>query len=362
MKLIDRYIVSRLILWLVIILLSVATLYVLIDLATRTRAGIVEHGAPAQVVVLYYLNYLPLIVLQMIPVAFLIASLFVLGNFARNNEYTALLAGGVSLYRFALAPIGLSAAVAVCALGLGEFVLPTTAARAEYLEKTYLKSRKPVQEIPMVWSRPDLGCTFIIRRYNPVARSGKDVMITKRVGRTVVEKIEAEKILWVRDGDRSEGNWMLENGSVTQVDSQSEKRQKLDRMPAPIEETPDDLDAGRRSADEKSFRQLHRELQRLARGGLVYPEKWVDLHTKIALPVTNFIIFFLALPFALKVRRGGMATSFGISLGIGIGYMTFFEIGQALGRAQFLIPWVAAWGPNVIFFAAGLYLTAKTET
>ena len=129
MKLIDRYIVSRLAMWLVMILLSVASLYVLIDLTTRTRADLIEHGVPATGVVRYYLNYLPVIFLQMAPVAYLIASLFVLGNFARNNEYTALLAGGVSLYRFAIAPIALSAVVALCALCLGEFVLPGAATR-----------------------------------------------------------------------------------------------------------------------------------------------------------------------------------------------------------------------------------------
>ncbi|MCK5557638.1 MAG: LptF/LptG family permease [Candidatus Hydrogenedentes bacterium] len=358
MKLIDRYIVSRLAMWLAIILLSVASLYVMIDLTTRTRADIIEHGAPAKVVALYYLNYLPLILLQMAPVAYLIASLFVLGNFARNNEYTALLAGGVSLYRFAVAPIALSAVVAVCALALGEFVLPGAARRAEYLEKTYLESSKPARQISMAWSRPDLGQTYVIRRYNPIARSGEEVMITKRVGRTVVEKIEAERMFW----DARRGKWVLERAAVVEVRSESETRRRVERMAAPIYETPEELDAGRRSADEKSFRELRRELTRLARNGLVYPEKWVDLHSKIALPITNFIIFFLAMPFALKVKRGGMAVSFGMSLAIGVVYMSLFEIGQALGRAQYLAPWVAAWGPNAVFLVVGFYLTMKTET
>jgi lipopolysaccharide export system permease protein len=358
MKLIDRYIVSRLVMWLAIILIAVALLYVLIDLTTRTRTDIIEYGAPAKMVLLYYLNYLPLILLQMAPVAYLIASLFVLGNFARNNEYTALLAGGVSLYRFAIPPIVLSAAVAVCALCLGEFVLPQAARRAEFLEETYLEGGKSARTISMTWSRPDLGRTYVIRRYDPEARLGEEIMITKRVGRTVVKKIEADKVSW--DAQRQE--WMLEKAVVVKVEGETETRREVELLPALIDETPEELEVGRRPADEKSFRELRGELVRRARSGLVYPEKWVDLHSKIALPITNFIIFFLAMPFALKVKRGGMAASFGISLAIGVAYMSLFEIGQALGRAQYLTPWIAAWAPNAIFFVAGLYLTLKTET
>ncbi len=358
MKLIDRYLASRLALWLAIIILCVVSIYVLIDLATRTRPGVVEHDTPPTVVLLYYLNYLPVIVLQMTPVAFLLACLFVLGNFARNNEYTALLAGGVSLYRIAVAPLCVSVAVALCALALGEFLLPSAAARAEHLEKTYLKRRKPVREIPMVWSRPDLGETYVIRAYNPVDRSGKEVMITKRVGRTVVEKIEAERVFYDFDSEE----WCLQDGAIIEEGAETEDRRRFRFMSVPSFEILDSLEAVRRSSDERSFRDLHRELTRLARSGHLYPEKWVDLHSKLAMPLTNFIILFLAMPFALRVKRGGMAVSFGISVGIGIVYMSLFEIGQALGRAQYLTPWVAAWAPNAVFFCAGLYLTATTET
>jgi len=358
MKLIDRYLASRLALWLLIVLLSVVSLYVLIDLATRTRPDIIEHGAPAKVVVAYSLNYLPVIVLQITPISFLITCLFVLGNFARNNEYTALLAGGVSLYRVAVAPVGMGVAVALITLLIGELVLPTTAARAEYLEQTYLKRRAVASEVTLAWSRTDLGETYVVRAYNPAERSGKDVMVTKRSGRTVVEKIEADRVFW--DADR--GEWMLENVTTIKEGAESETRQQLDLMPAPAFDILDELEAVGRSADESSFRDLHRELIRLAESGHVYREKWVELHSKLALPVSNFIILFLAMPFALRVKRGGMAVSFGISVAIGVVYMGLFEIGQALGRAQYVAPWIAAWVPNILFFIAGLHLTLKTET
>lgn len=183
-------------------------------------------------------------------------------------------------------------------------------------------------------------------------------MITKRSGRTVVEKIEADRLFY----DPAENEWLLENGAVIQEGAESEKRREFQFMSVPSFEILDSLEAVRRSADERSFRQLYRELVRLARSGHVYPEKWVDLHSKLAMPVANFIIFFLAMPFALRVKRGGMAISFGISVGIGIVYMGLLEIGQALGRAQYLTPWIAAWAPNAIFFCVGLYLTATTET
>ena len=105
-------------------------LYGLIDMISDKRHEIVELEFPVRVLIQYYANFLPTILLQVIPVAVLLSLLFVLGGFARSNEYTALLSGGVSFYRVIRAPVSVAALVAVCVFLVNEFVIPPTAARA----------------------------------------------------------------------------------------------------------------------------------------------------------------------------------------------------------------------------------------
>ena len=60
---------------------------------------VTEYGAPMNLVALYYAYYLPRVFVEVSWMGMLIATLLVLGGIARNNEFTAMLAGGVSIYR-----------------------------------------------------------------------------------------------------------------------------------------------------------------------------------------------------------------------------------------------------------------------
>jgi len=90
--------------------------------------------------------------------------------------------------------------------------------------------------------------------------------------------------------------------------------------------------------------------------------QWVDYHAKFAQPALLFIMSLLAVPFAMRVRRGGIAVSFGLSIAIGLAYIFLFFVATGLGHIQQLPPAAAAWLPNALFLGAGLYLFRKTPT
>ena len=70
----------------------------------------------------------------------------------------------------------------------------------------------------------------------------------------------------------------------------------------------------------------------------------------------------LAIPFAIRLRRGGLAISFGASLAIALTYLVVFSAAIALGHAGHLNPVTAAWFANALFFATGLVLFFRTPT
>ena len=61
---------------------------------------------------------------------------------------------------------------------------------------------------------------------------------------------------------------------------------------------------------------------------------------------------------------GKRGTLFGIGLSVGIAVVYWVAVGvfRELGYANFLSPFLAAWGPNLIFGLVGLYLLFTLKT
>ncbi len=332
-------------------------LYGLIDMISDKRHEIVELEFPVRVLIQYYANFLPTILLQVIPVAVLLSLLFVLGGFARSNEYTALLSGGVSFYRVIRAPVSVAALVAVCVFLVNEFVIPPTAARAHEIERTKLLSDRPMDTESLTWVNRKQGSTCIVRTYDPNVQAGSDVLIAFKRDGSVVEKLEASRMRW----DSGTRHWYLEDGYRIQIKNGTEPREHFEVMEAPVFVTPEILAAKQVPPEERGMLDLHREITSMRDAGLGDPSRWVDFHAKAAMPATNFVIAFLAIPFALRLKRHGLALSFGISVCVSMTYLFLFGLGVGLGKAQHLPAWLSAWSANMVFLAAGLTLMFKTE-
>jgi len=87
----------------------------------------------------------------------------------------------------------------------------------------------------------------------------------------------------------------------------------------------------------------------------------VELYLKIAFPLTNTIVVVIGTALALRVRRGGLAVSFGLSVFISFVYYAFIRLGQALGHSGQLPPIVAAWIGNFFFGALALELLRRAR-
>src|SRR5262249_37718485 len=87
-------------------------IYLVADFFDRLD-GFLKHGAPAGAIVRLFLFKLPLIVTQVTPVAVLAAGLVGLGLLARQNEFVALRACGVSIWQTATPLLTVAALISV---------------------------------------------------------------------------------------------------------------------------------------------------------------------------------------------------------------------------------------------------------
>jgi lipopolysaccharide export system permease protein len=362
MKTLDRYLLRRMTVTLVRALFALVAIYVLIDLLTHRDIDILKYDVPAGVVARYYIAFIPQILFRIAPFAVLITGLLVLGDAAQNNEITAVLAGGISLRRLVITPLMVCLVFAVALFAFNETVGAAAAREANRIDEGYFSKNPEIQRKGISWANLSEKWTCHIGKFNRIALTGEDVLMHADDG-SVFEQIESRRIYW----DESVNQWILEDGRWYTIldDVTAAPGVRIRQQPAPFEESPRDLFSIEQPMETKTSEELMQEIlsaRKRAISAVTVSSLWVDYHAKFSQPALSFVMIWLAIPFALRVRRGGLGISFGISIVIAITYLLVFAITTSLGHAGRLSPPVAAWLANALFFAVGAFLFWRTPT
>jgi lipopolysaccharide export system permease protein len=362
MTLLDRYIAGRFAALLWKIMLSLVLLVILVDLLTHRQDNIIDYRVPPLVVAQYYLTFVPTILFEyhVAAIAVLIAGLMSLSRAAQDQEITAALAGGISIRRLTRWPVILALLLAGAAFGIQETLGVSATDTASGIEEKYFSRFSQDRRAGISWANLSGGWTCHILKFNRAALTGQDVYIHK-MNSGAVQEIRAERIWW----DRENRRWLLERGRWFTMDPGKEWEQQVSRITqieAPFNEAPDQLFALDKPSATKNVIALRADLKRAAALNIPTGALRVDWHAKFARPALCFIMIFLAIPFAIRLRRGGAASGFGLSIAIGLGYLVLFYATMGLGHLGKLPPVLAAWLPNALFLAAGLILYRRTPT
>lgn len=362
MTLLDKHLLGRFAATVARAIATLAGLYILIDLLTNLRQDIVKYDVPWKIVIEYYAVSLPKMIYQIAPLAVLVSSLMVLGDCAQTNEVTAALAGGIGLRRFVRMPVLATLALCVAVLTMQETVGAWATDTADQISSHYFsKVAATTERTGRSWAGLGDGWTCHILKFNRIALTGETALL-HIIRPDAKEQINARRIYWNPDSKQ----WMLEDGCWQVFSPNFAERSKepewFSQRPAPFTETPDDLFAMDEDPNTKTAIELRDTLQRAAMRNAPTASLWVDYYSKFSQPAVSFVMLGLAVPFALRMRKGGLAMSFGMSIAIALGYLVVYGVGVSLGHVDRLSPFMAAWLANGLFLAAGAILWWKTPT
>ncbi len=361
LTILDRYLAAQFIATLFKALLTFVTLYILIDLLTVRLDIIDENEVPWPIVAQYYLAMTPGIIINYAaPFALLVTALLVLGNAAQNNEVTAALAGGISLRRFVRIPIVLAFCYAALILAMQETVGVHAARAADHVDRGYFAKSPEAERGPISWANLNGRWTCHIMKFNYLALTGEDVFIYSLEPDAHIQ-IRARRIFWEPDNEQ----WLLERGWWDEYNPQTDDwvhSKRITQEPAPFTESPDQLFALEQAPETKTVRELEQDIAFARARNMPVNPFLVTYHARFAQPALNFVMIWLAIPFAMRLRRGGLAISFGASIAIAIMYLMVFFVSMGLGQMERLSPITAAWLPNGVFLVAGLVLFRRTPS
>jgi LPS export ABC transporter permease LptG/LPS export ABC transporter permease LptF len=355
----DRY-VARL--WagkFVMVAVAFWALFVLVSFSDLID-DIQQNKVKGKVVLHYYAFQAPFIVHLIMPVAVLMAVLITFGVLARRNEITAMKAGGLSIYRVSLPALGLGMAVALLSFGLSEFVLPPMNKVADR-DWNVIKGRPP-QSTDLLQKRWILGPDSRMYHYDYFEpRPEGAVLYGLSLYDADPEKWDLRDVLYASRASWNGISYDIERGWRRSFADETTFRTFTAARTREIE-PPSYFGQEERKADTLRFAELRAHIAALETLGLDVIPLRVQLHRKISYPVVSVVMTLLGIPFAFVVARKGALYGIAAAIVIAIVYWACIAIFDALGNHAALPPLLAAWAPNLMFGAAGLYMMLTLET
>ncbi len=356
-RLLDRYVTQEFLRIFLITAIGFPLFTIAINLADTIDRYLARH-LTWKTIAYSYVFYLPEQIFFIIPAAVLFATVFTVGAFSRHSEITAAKASGVSFHRLAIPIFLLAVLASVLTYGLGEIAPRANEKRAEVLGEKQIHSN--TTRFNFVY-RADGGRTYSIRSLTVPDSSMVDVQIEREGTGPEFPGyfLTAQRGIWsTRHG------WTLHDGTLRMfMGPDREMAMSFDSLrQRALTERPVDLLTEPKSPDEMTYRELGHYVETLRRSGGDANKLRVEQALKIAIPVTCIIIALFGAPLGLTGARSGAAYGVAVSLATTIVFLVLVQVSKAVGAGGVIPPMIAAWFPNVLFGAFGMWLFARART
>jgi lipopolysaccharide export system permease protein len=336
----------------VLTLLAFVAIYVIADFFDRFD-DFLKHEASFADIVRSFLFKVPMVVTQVAPIAVLAGGLVGLGLLARNNEFVALRACGVSIWQIMTPLVALASVIAVGVFVWNETVVPASARRWHQVWSQDIKKKKSASVFTgrEVWFHGKAGFYNV----NRVAMRRQALLgITiYQLGQDFrpVRMIQAASAIW--DGNR----WELIGPRTREFGPEGVREFEGQPDGFALPESLEDFRVVSVEPEEFSYRMLRRQIHGLQAKGVDASESWVDLHLKLALPAASIILMLVAVPLATRgTRVSSLPAAAALGFALGFSYFIVLAFARALGQTGTLPPLIAAWTSNAVFALIATYL------
>ena len=301
----------------------------------------------------YLITSVPCQALQILPVACLLGTLFVVGNLSRTREYIAGLAGGLPPEKFLSGLFLAGLIISLLALLANETFIPRATRYSSVVFREKIRrigDWQPTLFKDLVVAGAE-GRLWTIASLDQSTGKATRVVVDTYSNDQFGPQIDAESAEWTKEG------WKFFKGSYRsyQPDGVTLKENRYFNEEVFIfPEQPKDFFLQEPTPEEMTFKSLKRQINQMEALGVPVRPLEVELMMKLSLPFACFVVIFLGIPLALQ---GKGSHALGIAAGgiLTLIYMGFTQFGKALAQ-RLIAPWAGAWLGNFVFLLIGLFL------
>lgn len=355
------------------VLAACAMLLLLTEILQRFR-DISNNDCPLDKAALYFICFLPYRLVQILPLASIIAVLFSIGALAHSREMLAITASGMSPSRMAAPIIVAGALISVGTLLMAEFVVPRSETMALDLRRIYIegrgeggkgrimaenvsargidnqyyrmrrfRSRAPqMMEFPGI-SRRDEKTGWQIP--NLTATSASLISERTESGKTLWEFYEAREFLF-NDAGRLREEVVYDEPLRLEMEANLHKYLSVKRQP-----------------EEMGALELAGYISMLEAHGEETGLYWTDFWLKLLFPLATLIFVTAGFAFALRAQVRSMVVGFAEGITFALAFYAVIAVTQAMGHGGVIPPLFSVILPMVVFaILAGWFLKRSAYT
>lgn len=335
------------------------TLFIAVD----AMSTLVKYKDVSSIVLLrYYAFYSPEVIYKMLPIACVVGTVMTISSLNKGSELVALFASGLSLFRISRIIFISITVIGLFSYYLSDQLMPAFNKQKNFtyyndMEKT--PSRFQTIKTNKIWYRSK-NSIFNIKTLNSEGNKAQGLSLYFfNDNWDLVQMLTAESVLL------NGRQWVLHNGTVTVFDKTSSfpLNDKFMDKTIVMSEDAQDLRSTGQTSDLLTQSELSKFIDKNKEAGLDTVRYEVDYYSKFSFALAGLVMSLLALPFCVGQARGGggMVKNIGISMGLVIIYWIFHSTSQTLGQHGQIAPILAAWLPNMVMLALGVFLLLRSN-
>ena len=285
MKKLDLYLLNQFLIVLFLAIIGFVSIFLIVDLIENLDR-FMDNNVPKKIVIKYYIYTLPYFLSIGLPMSVLISTVISLGYLVKRNEWTAMKASGISIYRVAIPLVFSGFLLSFLSFFLDNKLVSYGNEKRFDIDRDYVKrkSRHKIKNtLKDIVFQKNLKTHISLNKYSVQKEQGYDLTLVN------LEFFE----IWLR-GD--EGNLTIEQDTLVNLGF-----------------LPKDIYQQARKPDELDYFALTVMIKKLKKNG-VETRKWeVTRYLKISFAFTNLIVVLCGIPLVVIRERGELSFGAGAS-------------------------------------------------
>lgn len=358
MRILDKYILKKYLSSVALVLILLLPIAIAIDVSEKIDKFLRNIDLTVWDIIRdYYLNFIIIFGNTFLPLALFLAVIFFTSKLAGNTEIIAIHSAKISFTRF-LKPYFIGATIiTVFALLMNHFIVPNSNKIFGEFNRAYLTKKKynagNLTNINLQLGPNDY---IFLKSYRVKTNMGYNFSYEKFDGNKLTYKLFADNIRW----KEKDSTFSLINYRKRIILNDRDSIQFGSKLDTSFSFTPKDLINVDYLAKEMTSFKLNEFINQSKERGVSNLNTYlVEFHKRTSLPVSSYILTFIAVALASKKRRGGMGVNLAIGITLMFVYVFFLKIAEVLGAGANTNSFIMVWSPNIIFGALAIYLYFK---
>ena len=356
----DRYIIRKYLSTFFFTALLFTIISVTIDFSEHIEKFIDKEVTAKQVLLEYYLNFIPYINGLLWPIFSLIAVIFFTSRMARNTEVVAMLNAGMSYSRL-LRPFVFTACLLAFFYLLGNHIFFPRGNKIKLaFENTYIFPQNLKVKSNNIHMFIDSSAKVFISNYHKHDSSGAGFRLEKYADLHLIYLLKARTFEYIDSTEK----WRLKDYDIRQWENGKEiyTSGRNMQMDTSLDLKPKDFIYYVNEKEMWTSKELNQVIRRERERGLGASRLYrAEYHRRWAEPFSIIILTIIGVSVASRKQRGGMGLHLALGVAFGALFVFLSKFALTFSTNLNMHPMLAMWLPNAVFSTLAWYLFKRAQ-